>query len=370
MNAQTQNEARRILAVMDELLEDLAIVATLPPYLSAMPPADMQHLLDAFHDEDGGQEVQQQLTEHYDLERRLESASGDMTSDDVEDLHFSTRSLVDTMRYAGYPEKYRPSHHPSSNISNYRGIIQTLRGLLNDRLNTTVEDDVMKFAILNDTVNREKNASADVQALSREHQQEQESRRVEVERRNASIKKLKEELAAVQETAVMDRDRLLAEILRMQEEAEREYDSRHERLKGDVESIDGKYKTTRDKCVNDENAQRAARVKKETTLAQTIQHYDKEMTENTNRIKELQGEMDKDNSEMQKVTDEVTRLEAARKADEDEERLMQQRSAHTIAITNHRKECATIIQSFFRAHALRVAMANKGKKKGKGKKGK
>merc|ERR1719456_1532708 len=151
--------------------------------MSSMPARDTQHLLDAFHDEDGAQEGKQQLSEHYDLERRLESAASDMTADDVEDLHFSTRSLVDTMRFAGYPNKYTPAATPSQNILNFRSVIQTLRGLLLDRLNTTVEDDVMKFAILNDTVNREKNASADVQALTREHTQEKESRKVEVERR-------------------------------------------------------------------------------------------------------------------------------------------------------------------------------------------
>ena len=361
MNAQTQQEAKRILAVVDELIEDLAIIGTLPPYLSSMPAADMQHLLDSFHDEDGGQEVQQQLTEHYDLERRLESASGDMSADDVEDLHFSTRSLVDTMRYAGYPDKYKATFQPAANCVNYRGIISTLRGLLHDRLNTTVEDDVMKFAILN----REKNASADVQALTREHAQEKENRRVEVERREHTIRKLREELAAVRETATMDRDKLLQEIARMQEANEVEYQQKYEKLQQDVENLDNKYKGTRDKCVNDENAQRATRAKKETQLAQIIQHYDKEMTENTNRIRELQGEIDKDSEELGKVETDLAKLVADREADEAEKRLNDQCLTHSGEIAEMRRTSATLIQSFYRAHAFRQAMANKGKKKGK-----
>lgn len=365
MNPQTQNEARRIVTVMEELLEDLAIIAVLPPSLSSMPPTDMQHLLDSFNDEDGGQEVQQQLTEHYDMERRLESASGDMTADDIEDLHFSTRSIVDTMRYAGYPLKYRASFPPSQNILNCREIFETLNSLLKDRLSNTVEEDVMKYAILNDTVSREKNASADVQALTREHQQEKDSRRIEVERRDATIGKLREELTLVGQSAKQDQKKLIDEMIRQEEEDGLKFKARLEKLKADVETEDAKYRRTRDACVDQEMQLRVARTKKESQLSTIIQHYDKEMRESTAKIKELQEEIDKDRDELDKVEAELSRLVADRESDEAEDKLADQCHRHTAEIAKRRADCATTIQSYYRAHAFRVAMANKGKKKGK-----
>jgi uncharacterized protein YoxC len=365
MNPQTQQEARRILTVMDELLEDLAIVAHLPPYMSSMPDADMRHLVDSFHDEDGGQEVQQQLTEHYDLERRLESASGDMSADDVEDLHFSTRSLVDTMRFSGYPDKYRPAHPASANITNFRGIIETLRGLLRDRLNSTVEDDVMKFTILHDTVNREKNASADVQALTREYAQEKESRKVEVDRRDNTIRKLIEELKDVQHSDDQARKKLQQDLERTQEGNTQEDQDRLEELAKKVESLEEGYRNTQKKCVGEETASREARTKNERTLAAKIDKYDKDMREGTAAVEQLQAEIDEMSEALDKVNQEVTKLEEGRLSYEAEETLDRQRASHSNQMANVRKECATIIQSLFRAHWLRLQMASKGKKKGK-----
>lgn len=365
MNPQTQLEVRRVLQVVDDLLEDLAILATLPPYLSSLPAKDMQHLLDAFHDEEGAHEVQQQLTEHYDLERRLESAASDMSADDIEDLHFSTRSLVDTMRYAGYPNKYTPAAPPSSNVSNYRDIVTTLRSLLSDRLNTTVEDDVMKFAILNDTVNREKNASADVQALSREYANEKESRRVEVERRNVTIRKLEEELATVKESAATERDQFQRISREHQDSDKQRYENEIADLQTKVEELEQELRNTETKCVNDEAAARQARSRKETALSQIIQHYDQEMTSSTAKIQELQGEIDTDREELTKVEGELDKLLGDKESYEAEMRLEDQRKTHSIIISARQQECAKIVQAFFRAHALRVAMANKGKKKGK-----
>ena len=77
-------------------------------------------------------------------------------------------------------------------------IIKTLRGLMHDKFNTTVEEDLQKFEILRDTVSREQTASADVKALNREFQSERNLRKVEVARRDEAIKKLSDELQTIQ----------------------------------------------------------------------------------------------------------------------------------------------------------------------------
>merc|ERR1711916_89865 len=122
---------------------------------------------------------------------------------------------------------------------------------------------VMKFAILNDTVNREKNASADVQALTREYATEKDNRRVEVERRDATIRKLREDIVAVREASRADRDKLLEDIDKQQVNNKQEYESRHEKLKADLEQAAQHYDTAKKKCVASEDVKRRERAKRE-----------------------------------------------------------------------------------------------------------
>jgi hypothetical protein len=366
MNPLTQHEASRILAVVDELTDDHSVVSTLPPYLSAVPAKDMQHLLDAFHDEEGVREVQQQLTEHYDLERRLESATGDMTADDVDDLHFSTRALVDTMRFAGYPTQYKPTFAPSQQIGNYQDVISTLRTLLNNRLTTTVEDDVIKFAILNDTVNRERTATADVQALKREHTNEKDSRRFEVEKRNVLIRKLKEEWSSVKESAVSERSQFEKVSVEQEQSDEQTNVRDFEELLHKVEVLEAELKAVELKCGNDETSQRQARSKKETALSQIIQHYDNEMSSSKAVIVGLRGEIDKDKEEFGKLDVELTKYGSEADAYAAEMHLEEQRKTHSIVIGTKQQEHCRTIQAFFRSHAVRLHVAQAGKKKKKG----
>lgn len=364
MNAQTIAETHRILAVIDDLLEDLDILALLPPYLSAVPPQDMQHITNAFKGTNGGREAQAQLNDHFDLERKLESAAGDVSADDIADHHLSTRSLVDTLRQAGYPH-YEAAYPPNESIENYRSIIAVLRSLLNDRFNTTVEDDVIKFAILNDTVNREKSASADVQALNREYQNEKESRRIEVEKRDIAIRKLREEIAKLEESSRRETEEFLL-VSEQHAEADRE------RYRQEIEGLDAKQqdmaaglRSAEVKCGNEENQMRGERSKKEKELEQIIDSYDKEMTTLTTTVETLEAETKQDQEETSKL---AAKLETLNKEDEEHKQAKQielERKDHRQFITVNMENSSRVIQAFWRSHAVRLHAAQKGKKKGK-----
>lgn len=72
--------------MVDDLIVDLNVVSHLPSYMSAMPPQDLQHITNAFGGGQNGREVQTQLNEHFDLERKLESAGGgEVAAEDVAD---------------------------------------------------------------------------------------------------------------------------------------------------------------------------------------------------------------------------------------------------------------------------------------------
>lgn len=364
MNAQTIAETHRILAVVDDLLEDLEVLAVVPPYLSAVPPRDMQHITNAFKGTNGGREAQAQLNDHFDLERKLESAAGNVAPDDVADHHLSCRSLLDTLRQAGYPH-YEAAFPPNDNIDNFRSIIGVLRSLLRDRFNTTVEDDVIKFAILNDTVNREKSASADVQALNREYQNEKESRRVEVEKRDIAIRKLKEEIAKLEESSRRETEEFLL-VSEQHAEADRErYKQEYESLEAKRQDMTGGLRSAEVKCSNEENQLRGERSKKEKELEQIIDSYDKEMTNLTTTVETLEQETKQDLEVISKLH---AKLETLNKEDEEHKQGKQielERKDHRQFVTVNLENCSRVIQAFWRSHAVRLHAMQKGKKKGK-----
>lgn len=362
MNPQTVSEGKRIIAIVDDLCSDLSILALLPPYLSAMPTEDTQHITNTF---DRGHEVQSQLTDHFDIERKLESAAGDPAPSDVTDHHLSTRALVDTLRQAGYGSAYHAKYPPNDTIINFQHIINILRDLLKDRFATTVEDDVVKFAILNDTVNREKTASADVQALNREYQNEKESRRVEVEKRDAMIKKLRDEIEQLRESSELERqtfERVSAEHrVADQEKYEQEITQMQTKLaelEHDLEQVEAK-------CGKSEHELRQVRNKKETMLQQIIEHYDTEMSTSRQTMVGLQKEIDQDGEQLKQVEAQLSVYNAEADEYEIENRIEEQRKMHRTLISQEMEHFAQVIQACYRSYAVRLHQSQKGKKQKK-----
>ena len=365
MNPQTVQESRRVLAVMEDLIEDLRILSLLPPYFSSLPQSDMKRIASAFNDPEAAKEVQSQLAEHYKAELRLESQQvGGFSDEDVADHHLGTRALVDTLRQAGYPTP-AAAYTPSESVGNFAGVMDVLRSLLEDRLTTSVEDDVVKFVILNDTVNREKTASADVQALNREYQNEKETRRVEVEKRRAAIQKLREELERLRTTSESEMYNFAKVAREMAEAHDAKYTQRYSDLRDEEE------KTAADSVAVEERNRRAEaelrqlRGKRENELSEILKHYDKEMTDLTDNITQLNKEIDEDAGELTTVEKRVKVLAAETAQFTMEKKNDELREEHVAELEAKMHSSARVMQSFIRAFSVRQLAAQKGKKKKK-----
>ena len=365
MNPQTVREGKRILAVVDELLEDLQILAVVPPYLSAIPHQDMAHITNSFTGTNGGREAQAQLNEHFDLERKLESAAGDLSEEDALDHHMSTRALVDTLRRAGYPN-YQAVYQPSESIENFSEPVRLLRGLLKDRFSTTVEEDAVKFNILRDTVNRENTATADVQALNREYANEVESRKVEVRKREITIQKLKEEIETLRMTSETERrsfEQLSEEARLADEERYKAEDQTLEHKDGEGELVN-----TSNKCGNDEKQMRQTRSKKEAALQKMIEDYDTEMIAASEAMRQLEEQTTADREVLNQIEKELAQYRQEEEDYELEQESEKLRANHRSNIDAELHSQARIIQAYFRSYAVRLHESQKGKKKKKAKK--
>lgn len=354
-----------MISVVDDLITDLNALAFLPAYMSAMPPHDLQHIGDVFGGGQGAREAQTQLNEHFDLERKMEATAGELAAEDVADHHLSTRALLDTLCAAGYGTTYQPMMAANESLQHVSHIVSVLRGLLHDRCHTSVEDDVIKYTILHDTVNREKSASADVQALNREYHNEKESRRVEVEKRQQAIRKVKEEIDQLR----LQSESEMASFLKLSKELAVSNEERFKQELEDLKTKKGEMSHEKaqleSKYLAEEAQLRAARAKKESTISGTIAEYDGQMQNLTQVITTLQKELDDDTEQLVEVERELQVLNQEATEYELERKIAEQRKGHFGDVTARMEHQARIIQAFYRSYSVRLKATQKGKKKGK-----
>jgi chromosome segregation ATPase len=253
-------------------------------------------------------------------------------------------------------------------VLNFKEPVTLLRGLLKDRFATTVEEDAVKFNILRDTVNRENTATADVQALNREYNNEVESRKVEVQKREIMIRKLKEEIEALRSTSESERKSFeqLSEEHRLNDEER--FKSEEIGLHQKVKDAEVELHNTSTKCVVDEKSLRATRSKKEAALQKMLEDYDAEMISASETMKQLEIETVRD----REILDGVEKALAQLRREEDDYELEleagKMRQTHRAVIEGEIHQQARIIQAYFRSYIVRVHESQKGKKKKGGKK--
>ena len=379
MNPQTQAEARRILDVVDDLIVDLDALSCFPTSINSMPARDLEHIIRSFAG-DTGRDAQEQVQEHLALEPRLDRQTnrpgyvvassagtiadeGPLQPEQIESLHLSTRALVDTLRAAGYGHGHAPAVQKSGPVMNFVAVTQALRGLLKDRFETTVEEDVVKFAILNDTVNRADAASADVSALNRDLHSSKATRKKEVEERNVLIKRLTDEIHAVEETAEMERTNIERSAA---ERHDADADAAAQQLRDldqDAEDMERELAQLERKCWTDELVLRQQRTKKEAGLAQIIQAYDTDMSSLTDTLRQLRVQILADKDDFARTDAQLQRLVAEAEVHAQEMALEEERRAQTASIAFNRDVHSRVIQAFFRSHITRVRAAAKNKKR-------
>ncbi len=381
MNPQTQAEARRVLDVVDDLVADLECLACFPTSLAALPARDVEHIVRSFSG-DGGREAQEQLREHLTVEPRLDrqvtrpglvvaNSTGEMVDDgplnaeEIENLHLSTRALIDTLREARFGTAYTPTTPRSAPVSNFVSVLRALRGLLAARFETTVEEDVVKFNILNDTVNRADAASGEVSQLNRDLHHNKQSRKEEVEKRTVIIRRLEAEMNSAAANAVTSRENIERSA---QERSAADHEAavaQLEELKQQVEELERELATLEKRCWMDEQMQRQQRTKKEAALGQIIQAYDTEMFSLTDTLKQLRLQIVSDRDEYAKIDGQLQRLLQDSEIHAQEMALEEERKTQTATIAANRHVYSRVIQAFFRSHITRVRAAAKNKKKKK-----
>eukprot|EP01012_Entosiphon_sulcatum_P063958 TRINITY_DN9234_c0_g1_i1.p1 TRINITY_DN9234_c0_g1~~TRINITY_DN9234_c0_g1_i1.p1 ORF type:complete len:368 (+),score=134.22 TRINITY_DN9234_c0_g1_i1:148-1251(+) len=361
MNQQTVLESKRILAILDDLLEDLGLLQHVPAYMSQFQMADLQYL---------GADIEQHLADHFDLERRIEMGH-DANNEELSFAHkHSTRAICDMLRSVGYVTEVEPQTQRDESMGRYISIIRTLRGLMYDKFNTTVEEDLLKFEILRETVSREQTASADVKALNREFQSERSLRKVEVAKRDQAIHKLEEELKTIDENAREDEKEFERMTKEQEQIAQQRYQKEEEELNARVKRLQDELAKLEEANAKEEGALRLERRKREQLLDGLLNQYDQEMTEKTEDLHTLKTDYLKDQTRLEELDKDLKVFdeEAAKQAEE--QRIQGERKQHQVEIMVRMEASVKLLQAYWRGYAVRLMMKKKkaGKKRKGGKK--
>ena len=362
MNPQTKSEAERILSVLDDLLDDLDVVAYLPNYYGSMSKEDISHVSNSSETSNAAHI----LSHHFDVERKLE-----VTTDysEVDQHSKSILAVASLLKAAKVGQEYEALTQPADSIFRFRKVISILRGLMNNNFSTTVEEDDQKLQILRDTVSREQHASADVKALNREFMTERKLRQTEVLKKDQAIHKLMEELDEVQRKAhedVTDYDRIAQErqLLEEQHAAHEEQE-----LEQKVEELESQLQRLKDANQKDEGILRADRKKKENNLSTIIHDYDKEMTQKSVEKDKLQREYEEDSTQLAKVEEELKLYEEENNKWLEDDQVKMDRMKHRAVIRLRLEDSTKTVQAFWRGFTERNNLKKRGKKgKGKSKK--
>ncbi|KAG5509009.1 hypothetical protein GH5_06234 [Leishmania sp. Ghana 2012 LV757] len=334
-----------------------------------------------------------QVSEYGNLERDLLAGATTIGSVDAAGLqthHLSTRALVDTLRDGRYGDimKYFLKHlyapHPSSTsaskkpapstagsdstvlspaykcglidegLDHLRELVVTLHRLIHERNQSTVNEDIHRYQLLHDAVNRDQAGTADVQLLNQRYLEVKAARQREVAALDREIEALEEELQYVQRTADIE----LEAFLNMQETAQEDRRcSLRQQLevhRKNADEVARRLQQAQVKALDELNTLRSNRTKREAAVSGAITEYDAQSTLLETAMRQFNQEAEEDAERIVALEKAVEKLQKEREEHAWEVTVAEQRQEHANVIREHQAQDARVIQAYYRAFIARV----------------
>lgn len=365
-----------------------------------------------------GNEAVIQVAEYKEVERNildLASTIGSVGPEELEFHHLSLRALIDTLREGGYADelreylqRYFPPPTPSTSSSDsedsgssdedekekevplyhveeacvtgmvnesverMRHVVHLLHHIIQLRNSSTVNEDVHRYKVLHEAVNKEQSATADVQALNREYEEVKASRKRDVAYLDDEIRKLEEELQYVQRAADVELDAFHEVSAKIQNDHRQAYQEQLEVHRQAADAVKEKMRQAQLQHTELTNQLRSLRAKKEAAVSGAIQEYETQMSTMTGVIEKLQKEYEEDTMKVMELEEKLGKLHTEKKDHEVELQVNEKREEHHNAMIQAMHYDAKVLQAYFRAYIARVKfekeLAKKKKKGGKKKK--
>lgn len=253
-------------------------------------------------------------------------------------------------------------------VDHLRLLLCTLHRLIQQRNASTVNEDIHRYELLHDAVNRSQAGIADVQLLNLKYMEVKEARRKEVAALDKEISDLEEELRYTQRSADVELEALHRVNEAIQEEHRQALLQQLTSKRHDAADISRRLRQVQLKNADELNALRTLRTKREAAVSVAISEYDGESETMLGVIHKLTKAAEEDTENILLIEEEVQKLRKEKDEHEWEQHVATQRSEHASVIRQSQEHDARVLQAYCRAYMARVN-AEKNLKKKKKKKG-
>lgn len=254
----------------------------------------------------------------------------------------------------------------SARVERIAYVVRVLARLMALRHESTVNEDIHRYKVLHEAVNKEQSATADVQALNREYEEVKESRRREVAALDAEIAQLEEELNYVQSAADVELEAFYEVSQKIAEDHRSAYAHQLDLHREAADALEARIKQTQLHHSEQRNELRSMRAKKEAAVSGAIVEYDTQMSNLKTIVEKLQAESEDDTGKIVKLEEQLKKLQTEQREYLWELQIAEQRQEHLNAIRQRLEQSACVVQAYYRAFAAKLLVdkeLSKGKKR-------
>ncbi|KPA78048.1 hypothetical protein ABB37_06790 [Leptomonas pyrrhocoris] len=350
-----------------------------------------------------------QVSEFAQLERGLldsATTTGYTDPNDIQMHHLTARAVVDTLREGGYgaavqyflKRLYRTPRAAQGvkgakvgapatdtvqmhvygcgmveeSVDHLRELVETLYRLIHERNRSTVNEDIHRYQLLHDAVNKDQAGTADVQVLNQRFLDVKAARKREVAELDNEIQQLEGELQYVRQAADVE----LEALQRVQETIQNDHRctlrQQLEAHRTAAETVARNLLQAQAKNLDELNVLRSQRTKREAAVSGAIADYDAQTAQLEAAVRQFNHEAEEDTERIVRLEAEVQSLQKQKDEFAWELKVAEQRQEHASVIRQRQEQDARVIQAYyraFRARQLAQQALEKGSKKSKKKGG-
>lgn len=257
----------------------------------------------------------------------------------------------------------------SEPLDAFTDTVRTLARLMRLRNASTVNEDIQRYKVLHEAVNKEQSATADVQALNRTFTAVKAARRREVAALDEEVERLEAEIAYVKRAADVELEAMNEVNEKVRADRAGTYRHQLEQHRQASVLLEQRFRQLEAQHVEEAGALRTARAKREAAVSDATAEYDAQMASMQTAMRALNKASMQDTERIVALEETIERLATEQREHEWELKVVDQRQGHLLGLRHQQEQDARVLQAYVRAFAVRAEvekeMAAKNKKKRK-----
>ncbi|KAI9183944.1 hypothetical protein H9P43_002996 [Blastocladiella emersonii ATCC 22665] len=381
----TDVHAQRVVAVLTEAMAKVEILMNVPPVMDRratnMLGKELAHEIDGYnrlrHAVDGSSDI---ASEH--LRADLHSAVRNVcraplhSADARQEL--ALYNAHDTNQAGGGNGRGRPSsgaassHHLGAAVAKMEALKQLLASaklLTVEKLTRSAQDEENKMLELQRVIEREKKIREEVDVVRTQLEKAKKERLAEINVKNDAIRKLKDELKDIKQTAEDVARKLEMRTKNKEETDHAHFSEREATLLAETKALQAFLAATVAAHREEELNLRKRRFKVESEVDAWISKYDQDMEEKQAELDDLSAIYAEEKAQLDDLQARHDELNREYQRILEERKWQEEVRAKLEAERAKRAKCATMIQALWRGHVARKLLKEQKEKKKKGGKG-